>query len=220
MSDLPSARLRARILEEARATPSPTVADRRAGTIVAGCLAGGASLLLSYRLGIPAGRSSSVLVAIALGGGVSALVATWVAGSRGGSMLGRSRALLAAVTILVPLALVAWATLVSGVERGVVLAGGTMHEHLGCIAFTLLFALGPFAALAYTRRGTDPVHPRPLGAALGAAAGAWGGALIDVHCKVTTVEHFAIGHALPIVLLSVLGALLGARVLGVRATPE
>jgi hypothetical protein len=119
---------------------------------------------------------------------------------------------------MVPLALVAWATLVSGIEKGVVLGGGTMHEHVGCIVVTLLFARGPFAALAYARRATDPVHPRPLGAALGAAAGAWGGALIDVHCKVTTVEHFVVGHALPIVLLSVVGALLGARVLGVRAT--
>ena len=41
--------------------------------------------------------------------------------------------------------------------------------------------------------------------------------MIDVHCAVTSVEHFAIGHALPIVLLSALGALVGARVLGVRA---
>ena len=90
-------------------------------------------------------------------------------------MLGRSRGLLAAVAIGAPLALLAWATIVSGVERGIVLAGGTMHQHVVCIAFTLLFALGPFAALAYARRGTDPVHPRPLGAALGAAAGAWGG---------------------------------------------
>ena len=74
--ELPPPSLRARILEKARAVPSPTVADRRRGTILAACLAASASLLLSYRLGFPPNRSAGVLVAIALGGGVAALVAT------------------------------------------------------------------------------------------------------------------------------------------------
>jgi hypothetical protein len=155
-----------------------------------------------------------VLVAIAVGGGLSALAATWVAVSRGRSMLGRSRGVLWGVAVLAPVAILAWATLVTGYESGVVLAGGTVKEHLTCVAFTLLFALGPFAAFAYARRGTDPVHPRMLGAALGAAAGAWGGTMIDVHCKVTAVEHLALAHALPIVAITAVGALVGARVFG------
>jgi hypothetical protein len=38
--------------------------------------------------------------------------------------------------------------------------------------------------------------------------------MIDLHCPLTTVEHLALGHALPIVLVSAVGALLGAKVLG------
>ncbi|MGO8997155.1 MAG: NrsF family protein [Polyangiaceae bacterium] len=217
MTQRPPQTLRARILAESRALPSPTVAEQRKRSMLAGFLAACATLALSYRLGLPASRSSSVLVAVALGGGLSALAATWVAASRGGSMLGRSRAILAGVTILAPLALVAWATFVTSFEGGIVLTGGTIAQHASCIGFTLLFALGPFAAFAYVRRGTDPVHPRALGAALGAAAGAWGGTMIDLHCKVTTVEHFALGHALPIVILAALGAAIGVRAFGVRA---
>jgi hypothetical protein len=35
---------------------------------------------------------------------------------------------------------------------------------------------GPLIAFARLRRASDPVSPRPTGAALGAAAGAWGDA--------------------------------------------
>ena len=219
MTELPPS-LRVRILDEARRDPSPTRAVRRSRAAVAGALAVVASLLLSVRLGIPASRAPSILVAVGLGGFLSALVVTWLAATRGKSMLGRPAGTLVAVAVLAPVALLAWATLVTGVDGGVVLAGGTMREHLTCVLFTLLFALGPFAALAYARRGTDPVHPRALGAALGAAAGAWGGAMIDVHCKVTAVEHLALAHALPILFVALVGALVGAQVLGVRASPS
>jgi hypothetical protein len=217
MSGLPSPDLRARILAQARTVPSPTIADRRRRTALAACLGAGASLLLSFYLGVPTSRASGVLLAVALGGGLSALVATWVAVSRGHSMLGRSRGVLTGVTVLAPLVLLVWAVVVTGFDGGVVLSGGTTRQHLACVVFTLLFALGPFVAFAYARRGTDPVHPRLLGAALGAAAGAWGAAMIDVHCKVTAVEHLVLGHALPVVALSAIGALIGASVFGVHA---
>ena len=216
MSELPPS-LRARILEEARSVPSPTMADRRSRVALVAALGAMVSLLLSYRLGFPVARSSRVLIGVGLGGGLSALLVTWVAAARGKSMLGRPLGVLAMVAVLAPLALLAWATMMTGIEGGVVLRGGTLGQHVLCVVFTLLFALGPFVALAYARRGSDPVHPRALGAALGAAAGAWGGAMIDIHCSITTVEHLAIGHALPIVIVSLVGALLGGRVFGVRA---
>jgi hypothetical protein len=55
-----------------------------------------------------------------------------------------------------------------------------------------------------------------LGAALGAAAGAWGGILIDIHCPNDAVLHLALGHLAPIALFVLLGAALGAHLLGVR----
>jgi hypothetical protein len=216
MSELPSPNLRARILEEARKTPSLTLAVRRKRILVAAVLGGAASLTLSFRLGLTSSRSPSVLVAVGLGGVVAALVGTWLAATRGKSMLGRPAGVLAAVAVLAPFALLASATLATSLEGGIVLRGGTAHQHLICILLTLLFALGPFAALAYARRGSDPVHPRALGAALGAAAGAWGGAMIDIHCQVTALEHLALAHALPIAILVAAGALLGARLLGVH----
>ena len=216
MTELPPPDLRARILEEARRAPSPTIEARRNRAVVAAVLGACVPLFLSYRIGLPASRPANVLLAVAFGGGCAAFVATWLAATRGKSMLGRPRGVLAAVALLAPLALLGSATLATAIEGGVVLAGGTGRQHVACVVFTLLFALGPFAALAYVRRGSDPVHPRALGAALGGAAGAWGGALIDLHCKVTTVEHLALAHALPIAFVALVGALLGARVLGVR----
>jgi hypothetical protein len=89
--------------------------------------------------------------------------------------------------------------------------------HATCFVFTALFALAPFAAFFAVRRGSDPVHPRATGAAMGAAAGAWGGVLIDLHCAASNAEHIAFGHVLPVAMLAGVGAAIGARVLGLRA---
>ncbi len=215
MSQLPPG-LRARILTEARSAPSPTADERRSGVLVAAAFAVLATVLLGYWLGVAQRRAPSVLVVLAVGGALSAFGATWVAAARGKSMLGRPLPALIAVAVAAPLGLLAWAIMVACVDRGVVMTGGTTAQHMTCLVLTVLLALAPFVALAYARRGSDPVHPRSLGAALGAAAGAWGGAMIDVHCGLTTIEHLALGHALPIVLMTLLGALVGGRVLGVR----
>jgi hypothetical protein len=217
MSPRPPPDLRARILQEALRAPSPTIATERSRALLAAALAAVSVLVLAYRFGPTPTRASEVLLAVAIGGGLTALAASWFAATRGRSMLGRPRGALIAVALLAPLALLAVATAVTGLEGGVVMTGGTLGHHVTCVGLTLAFALGPLVAFGYVRRRSDPVHPRALGAALGAAAGAWGGAMIDVHCALTTVEHMALGHALPIVLVSALGALLGARVLGVRA---
>ena len=80
-----------------------------------------------------------------------------------------------------------------------------------CLVLTLLLAAAPLAALVFSRRASDPVHPRATGAALGAAAGAWAAVAIDLRCAYGTLEHVAFGHALPVVLLAALGAWLGGR---------
>jgi hypothetical protein len=55
-----------------------------------------------------------------------------------------------------------------------------------------------------------------LGVALGVATGAAAAALVDLWCPVGHVPHLLIGHVAPILLLGGLGALVGARTLGVR----
>jgi hypothetical protein len=42
--------------------------------------------------------------------------------------------------------------------------------------------------------------------------------MIDLHCPVSDTMHVALGHALPVVLLAALGALVGRRVLGLGST--
>ena len=81
---------------------------------------------------------------------------------------------------------------------------------------TALFAAWPVAALVWEHWRSDPVHPRTLGVALGVAAGAAAAVLVDLWCPVGHVPHVLTGHVAPILLLGSLGALAGARALGVR----
>ena len=59
------------------------------------------------------------------------------------------------------------------------------------------------------------MHPVTSGAASGVAAGAGAWAMIDLWCPVAYPPHLLLGHVLPIVLLTVVGAVLGGRLLGV-----
>ncbi len=216
MSTLPP-HLRARILEAAKIDPAPTRASHRRSALLASLGAACVSLALSAALGGATAKRQAVMVAVAgIGAGLLALVVTWLAAGRGSSMLGRSRATLVAVSVAAPLALLAWSLASAAMDSNGSVNGESMHSHLGCFVFTLLFAAAPVAALAYVRRGSDPTHPRALGAALGGDAGAWGGMLIDVHCPFTSAVHLTLGHAAPIALLAALGALFGARILGLR----
>jgi hypothetical protein len=44
-----------------------------------------------------------------------------------------------------------------------------------------------------------------LGAAIGAAAGAWSWTLTDLWCPVAYVPHLLLGHVLPVALLAIAG---------------
>jgi hypothetical protein len=41
--------------------------------------------------------------------------------------------------------------------------------------------------------------------------------MVEMWCPVAAPRHVAIGHILPIVIMAILGALLGARVIAMRA---
>jgi hypothetical protein len=88
-----------------------------------------------------------------------------------------------------------------------------------CMGLTMAAAVFPLLALLRLRRQSDPVHPGATGAALGSACGASAGVMVELWCPVASPAHIAIGHVLPIVALSALGALFGARVLAVRRAP-
>lgn len=60
-------------------------------------------------------------------------------------------------------------------------------------------------------------HAALRGAAAGAAIGAmiWG--LVDLNCPVAHVPHLLLGHVLPLLLASVVGAALAEPVLSLRS---
>jgi hypothetical protein len=131
---------------------------------------------------------------------------------RGRSTLGRSQASLIAVALGTPAILFAIMFVLAAMDPAV----KTLHpERLGlrCFGLTLAAAIFPLVGLSVVRRHSDPVHPAATGAALGTACGASVGVMVEFWCPVATPEHVAIGHILPIVVLSVFGACLGARVL-------
>lgn len=217
-SATPPPDLRARVLAAAASEPVParSAGLPRQAAIVALGFAASIGLLLA--IGGPGARSRSsayYLMLAALWLGVTGL-ALWAGVARGRSMLGRPPWARAAVATSTPLALLATAALAGGaVPPGGEVAG--VHEHVVCAAFTVLFALGPLAALAALRRRGDPVAPRLSGAAMGAAAGAWGAVSIELRCEHAQLDHVVLGHVLPVVALVLLGIILGDRVLALRA---
>jgi hypothetical protein len=212
----PSPELRARTLAAARSEPSLPRSAVRQRTVATFATAALAVIALFVSVGGPdlVSRPRTYLVCSVMGWMGVAVLATWAAVGRGGSMLGRPRALLVALALAVVPSLVAWALMTQAIWSD--LQGPTEHfaDHCACFAVTLAFAVAGFAGLALVRRGTDPVHPRALGAALGACSGAWASVLIDVHCPLTSTVHILGGHVLPIVALTAIGALVGRRIFG------
>jgi hypothetical protein len=132
-------------------------------------------------------------------------------------MLGRSVAWKMAAATLTPLALLAASLVFGSLWHQTVVDGSGAGAHLACIAGTAAFALGPLAAFLAARQGSDPVSPGLTGAAIAAAAGSWGALGIALHCRYTSPLHVFIGHVLPVALLALVGMVLGARLLAIRA---
>jgi hypothetical protein len=213
------AELRKRVLEAARLQPSPDRASVRkvtAGASIALVIAG-----LAYFFafgGLHLGTRPAQVVAITAAGWlIVALVATWGAFGRGRSMLGRPIGWLVVVALATAPTLLLWFLMWTMMWPEASAPVPAFGLHLACFMTTIVFSLSPIGAFVIARRHSDPVHPRATGAALGAAAGAWAGVMIDLHCPVSATAHVIIGHLMPIVFLAVAGAWLGRRVLGIRS---
>ena len=115
-------------------------------------------------------------------------------------------ALYAAITMVAPMrppdALSAFTTFVEGVKSA-------------WPCFLMSVGVGGFAGigLLWALRNAVAVAPRLRGAALGAAAGAWSGLALHIHCPMFDRGHIMFGHFLPILLFAIVGALVGPRVL-------
>jgi len=216
-TDLHSNELKSRILQAVRENPAPTrrqLAGRSAMILAAAIAAPIAELVLvgGARLGP---RPWSLMLATAGGGVALALAAIWIAVGTGGRMLGRARVWLLSAALLVPPLWVIWKEVWSMQFAGMA-APWASRPGARCFALTLALASCPLLGLMAIRRGSDPTHPRSLGAALGVAAGMYAAVMVDLWCPVGDLQHVLLGHALPVLLLALVGAGLGYRVLAVR----
>ena len=200
---------RQRLVELLANTPSPTRRERRTRATLSYSIALGFILLVftsvsAYARGFP----RSVLLSLSVGFGLCALAAsiTLAVFARGGSPLGRSSTTLGAITLFAPLAVLSWLSLW---EPSI----PAPHIPVGwrCLALTLVLGVALLSALAVAKRGSDPVHPNWLGAALGVIAGTWSAVLVAVWCPLFDFSHALLGHVAPILVLSAGGALLASR---------
>ena len=132
-------------------------------------------------------------------------------------MLGRPTSWLLGIAVVTAPSLLGWLLVGTTIWPELQEPPGDLKLHVSCFVATTVFAIGPFVALLLARRFSDPVHPQAAGAALGAISGAWASVMIDLHCSVSSTAHVALAHVAPIVMYAVAGALIGGRVLGVRA---
>src|SRR5262249_32053801 len=127
-------------------------------------------------------RPIPYVVAVAGAWLLIAAASTWGALGRGRSMVGRPATWLVVVAMATPLLLLAsayagYVPWPSAADSDCARAGDWK-----CFAVTTIMAIGPLLAFAYARRGSDPVHAALTGTAIGAAAGAWAGVVIALHC--------------------------------------
>ncbi len=82
-----------------------------------------------------------------------------------------------------------------------------------CLGAIPALALAPFAALMWAMRHGAPASPLWAGAAVGRLAAAAGAALYALHCFDDSPLFVAAWYSLAVLLVSALGALIGARLL-------
>lgn len=84
---------------------------------------------------------------------------------------------------------------------------------LACFRMSIFAASLALVGLTASLRRSVPAAPNARGALIGACAGAWAGLVIHVHCPCPDRLHIALGHALPIAIFSIVGALVTPRFL-------
>lgn len=83
----------------------------------------------------------------------------------------------------------------------------------GCFTMSLAVASFALAGLTFALRRSVPAAAVARGALLGACAGAWAGLTIHLHCPCGEALHILLGHAVPIAICSLAGALISPRFL-------
>jgi hypothetical protein len=86
-------------------------------------------------------------------------------------------------------------------------------EWMMCLACIPVFAIAPFATLIWALRMAAPTDLRRTGAIAGLVAGALGATAYAFHCPGDSIPFIAIWYGLPVLFWTLLGAILGPRLL-------
>src|SRR5258708_34915792 len=206
-----------RVLQAARSEPS--VRGRTVTLNAAVILA--PSLAVTVNVVVAAGgmkddpRPRPLVLGTLLGWLSLALASPWGALGRGGAMEGRPRRHLVALATAIPAGASAWMG-VWAARYHVVAASLPIGKDAVCFLLALALSGPALVALAWVRRDIDVKYARATGAAVGATAGAWGSTFLDAHCPSLDLVHLALGHVLPIIVLALVGALFGRRLVRAR----
>jgi hypothetical protein len=156
---------------------------------------------------------STILASLAVLAVASTLLALWQ-GNDGFGIGSISLTSIAALVVPVYAALTVLRPLHSGAADDVALTGVAISPWgLRCLFVATAVSVPVLAILAAALRRASAVSSRLRGAALGAAAGAWGGVAVFVFCPSGNLQHLLVGHVLPIALFTVLGVVALTRVL-------
>jgi hypothetical protein len=167
-------------------------------------------------LGIDVASPAGMLAILALLAGLT-LVSTLFALWQGRSGLGIASLWLVSIAVLVApvyAALTVLQPLHSGAADDVALTGVEISPWgLRCIFIATVVSASVLAIFAVALRRAVAVASGLRGAALGAAAGAWGGLAVFAFCPSGETQHLLIGHVLPVALFTLLGGIGLARAL-------
>jgi negative regulator of sigma F NrsF-like protein len=132
-----------------------------------------------------------------------------VALSPGKLGLGVSLAAIAGLGLLGPSSF--WlSALIMPVPRGLV-ADASLLPALVCLDITLLWAALPLVVAAVSLRRAFPGGAVWRSALVGAAAGLFSGATMNLHCANVDPLHIVVGHGVPVIVGALVGAFVIAR---------
>ena len=208
----PSADLRARVLQSVRANPAPTRGQTLWRNFLLGVVGGGALLsVFAWANGVrQEARADALVVGTSVGAAMIAIGAAALIVGRGRSAVGRPASVRLAAAVGLPVALLLW-------KVGFTAQFAGMADRWPDRPGLKCLALGPFSALVWMLRNTEPNHPRLMGSALGVIAAGVAWVFTDLWCPVAYLPHLMLGHVLPIVILAGLGAAIGRWLLGFRS---
>jgi hypothetical protein len=222
-----SERLYARVRSAVERTPAPTTRTRtriRAAFAIVPALTTLVVLIASEwvygqptaGLEIDVASPGAVVTVLALLAAL-ALAATLFALSQGRRGLGIAATWLVSIAALVApcyAALTVLRPLHSGAADDVALTGVPISPWgWRCIFIATIVGTSTMASFAAALRRAVAVASGLRGAALGAAAGAWGGLAVFVFCPSGEMQHLLVGHVVPIAVFTLLGGIVLNKVL-------